>query len=340
LLLVAFFIQFGHETDRKLIPRFTREKGDWLHRVSHQPVQLTSGPLNFHSPQPSADGKKIFVVGEQVRAELERYDEKSRQFVAYLGGISAGDVSFSPDGQWVAYVSYPDNQIWRSRANGSEKLQLTSVPDIAASPRWSPDGEEIVFLTFGHGQPHISVIPREGGYPRVVYATRNALDRPSWMPNGKAIIFGEWAATSDEVTKILDLKTLSVKSLPDSKGLWFPLVSSNGRYLAATAAGSLKPMLFDFTTQKWSALAQMSAGHLEWSADNRYLYFDTGLSKDPAFYRLRIADRKLERIVNLKDFRRVVSGEVSWSGVTPEGAPLLMRDSGTQEVYALEFQGP
>ncbi len=316
-----------------------REKRDWLHRVSRQPVQLTSGPLNFHSPQPSTDGKKIFVVGEQARAELERYDEKSRQFVPYLGGISASGVTFSPDGQWVAYVSYPDDQIWRSRANGSEKLQLTSVPDIAASPRWSPDGKEIVFLTFGHGQPHISVIPREGGYPRVVYATRNALDRPSWMPSGKAIIFGEWTA-SDEVIKILDLKTLSVKSLPDSKGLWFPLVSSDGRFLAANTANSLKPKLFDFTTQKWSELAQLAAGLIEWSRDNRYVYFDTGLSKDPAFYRIRIADRKLERIVTLKNFRRVVSGEVSWSGLSPEGAPLLMRDSGTQEVYALDFQAP
>jgi predicted Ser/Thr protein kinase len=37
----------------------TREKGDLLYKISHEPVQLTSGPINFLSPQPSVDGKKI-----------------------------------------------------------------------------------------------------------------------------------------------------------------------------------------------------------------------------------------------------------------------------------------
>ena len=29
-----------------------------------------------------------------------------------------------------------------------------------------------------------------------------------------------------------------------------------------------------------------------------------------------------------------------WSGLTPDGAPLLLRDIGTQEVYALDFEEP
>jgi eukaryotic-like serine/threonine-protein kinase len=62
-----------------------REKGDLLHKVSSEPIQLTSGPLSFHAPQPSVDGKKIFVVGEQSRSELVRYDAKSGQFVPFPG---------------------------------------------------------------------------------------------------------------------------------------------------------------------------------------------------------------------------------------------------------------
>src|SRR5215469_4073595 len=46
-----------------------REKGDWFHKVSHQPLRLTAGPLQFRSPQVSADGKRIFVVGILQRAE-------------------------------------------------------------------------------------------------------------------------------------------------------------------------------------------------------------------------------------------------------------------------------
>jgi serine/threonine protein kinase len=65
-----------------------REKKDnWFHKVDKQPIQLTSGPLSFYTPQPSLDGKKVFAVGVQLRAELSRYDGKAGQFVPYLGRL-------------------------------------------------------------------------------------------------------------------------------------------------------------------------------------------------------------------------------------------------------------
>ena len=66
-----------------------REARDIFHKVSPQPIQLTAGPLTFLSPQPSADGRRIYAIGVQPRAELVRYDSKSSQFVPFLGGISA-----------------------------------------------------------------------------------------------------------------------------------------------------------------------------------------------------------------------------------------------------------
>jgi hypothetical protein len=70
------------------------------------------------------------------------------------------------------------------------------------------------------------------------------------------------------------------------------------------------------------------------------VYFDTGSSRDPAIYRVRLGDHKLERVASLKDLRRVVTPFISWSGLTPDGFSLLMRDVGTQEVYALDFEAP
>jgi Tol biopolymer transport system component len=81
-------------------------------------------------------------------------------------------------------------------------------------------------------------------------------------------------------------------------------------------------------------------GGVKWSADGKYLYFDSGAGGDPAISRLRIADRKLERVTSLKDFRRVIFSLYPWLGLTPEGDPLLMRDVGSQEVYALDFEAP
>jgi eukaryotic-like serine/threonine-protein kinase len=70
------------------------EKGGPFRKTTGQPVVLTAGPMNFLAPVPSKDGKKLFVIGEQARGELLRFDSKTRQFVPYLAGISAEGVTF------------------------------------------------------------------------------------------------------------------------------------------------------------------------------------------------------------------------------------------------------
>ena len=92
---------------------------------SETPIRMTNGPLPYSFPCPGRDGKQIFALGTKQRGELVRYDMKSKQFVPFLGGISATDPTFSRDGKWVAYASYPDHTLWRSRSDGSERMQLT-----------------------------------------------------------------------------------------------------------------------------------------------------------------------------------------------------------------------
>jgi len=60
----------------------------------------------------------------------------------------------------------------------------------------------------------------------------------------------------------------------------------------------------------------------------------------PAVYRMRIVDHKVEQVASLKNFRRVAWGNLPWLGLTPNGEPLVMRDIGSQEVYALDFEEP
>lgn len=91
--------------------------------------------MSFEASQPSLDGKKIFAVGARLRSELSRYDAKAAQFVPYLEGISAVGATFAPDAQWVAYFTLPEGQLWRSRVDGTEKLQLTSSQTLAPFTR-------------------------------------------------------------------------------------------------------------------------------------------------------------------------------------------------------------
>ena len=116
-----------------------------------KPIRLTNGPLPYCCPYPSHDGKQIFVSGATQRGELVRYDMKSHQFVPFLSGISATDPTFSRDGKWVAYVSYPDDTLWRSRSDGTERMQLTYPPMDVKFPVISPDGAKVSFHNTGFG---------------------------------------------------------------------------------------------------------------------------------------------------------------------------------------------
>lgn len=93
-----------------------------------EPIQLTSGPTRWGRPIPAKDGKKIFAMGANQNGELARADAKSHQLQPYLGGKSAEGVSFSPDGQYIAYVTFPEGILWRANRDGRNPLQLTDPP--------------------------------------------------------------------------------------------------------------------------------------------------------------------------------------------------------------------
>ena len=317
-----------------------READSFMHRVSREPVELTAGAVSYGDPVPSKDGKTIFAVAGFTRGELVRYDTRAKTFASFLGGISAQDVSFSKDGQWVAYVSFPDGTLWRSKPDGAEKAQLSSPPVYAQLPRWSPDGKEIVFYGQVQGRPaRIYQVPAAGGAPQEVTPNQSGQQAdPSWSPDGESLAFGEVANTGPGAIRILDMKTHQITMLPDSQGLFSPRWSPDGRYLAAMPMDSSALKLFDFKAQKWSVLVKELAGYPCWSRDGMYLYV-LRLAGNRGVERVAIPGGKVEQVAGLKELR--LTGVYSfWLGLTPDDSPLLLKDAGTQEIVSMSWTAP
>jgi hypothetical protein len=97
-------------------------------------------------------------------------------------------------------------------------------------------------------------------------------------------------------------------------------------------------MLFDFQTQKWSELAKVRAAFLNWSKDGKHIYF-LRWRDNPAVLRIGIADRKVERVGDLKNF--TTTGSLGpWVGIGSDDSPLLLKDIGIRDIYSLDWEEP
>ena len=320
-----------------------REKPGLLQKPEPTPVQLTSGPLSFEGPQPSYDGKTIFAVGVQRRGELLRYDTTSKQFMPYLSGISADTVDFSRDSQWITYVAVPEGTLWRSKLDGTEKLQLSFQPMTAYLPRWAPNGKQIVFQAVSPGKPWtMYIVSAAGG---VLHEIKPWAGDPGWSPDSNSMVFSTAPVVFDPATsarsmiQIMDLRSRQISTLPGSEGLFSPRWSPDGLHIAAMQAGSDTLWIFDFSTRQWRKEGQLGIAYTNWSPDSRYIYFRS-TATPPWLYRLRVADDRIERIVSLRGIRRTGIFGWTWVGLTPDGSPLVLRDTGSAEIYAFDVDLP
>jgi Tol biopolymer transport system component/DNA-binding winged helix-turn-helix (wHTH) protein len=315
-------------------------------RKEGTPVPLTTLPLNFYMGTPSEDGKKLFVTAAQPRARLEKFDARAQQFVPYLGGISAGGVEESPDGKWVVYVKYPEQTLWRARADGSDALELTGPLLRAELPHWSPDGKRIAFSGARVGHPwNIFLISPDGGAAdQVTSGSISDLDA-SWSPDGNTIVFGQIRAEGrEQMTSIqfLDVGARKQSGLEGSDGICCPRWSPDGKYLLATHPDNSGLELYDFSTRKWNPILKNypNIGYMEWARDSKSVIFDTDGTKDPGFFRLHVPDGRLETIASTENILRYFGEFGHWAGTTANGTPLLVRDVGIEEMYSLDLQLP
>jgi Tol biopolymer transport system component/DNA-binding winged helix-turn-helix (wHTH) protein len=321
-----------------------RERGGFQ-KKAHDLTQLTTGPMSMFAPLLGADGNRLFAIAAQQRGQLVRYDTKLSQFVPFLSGVSVENVDFSKDGQWVTYVAYPEGTLWRSRADGTERLQLTLPPMQVGISRWSPDGKRIGFLAQATtGKPFkIYFVSADGGIPQQAIPDERNDGEPSWSPDGNSVVFASlfWMEKDRQKgLQLLDLRTGQVTPVSGSEGLFSARWSPDGRHIAAlTTDPSQTLVLFDLKTQERKELRKTVA-YPNWSRDGRYIYFDDPYGDEAALYRVRISDGEVEKVTTLDP--RVLNWAIvgKWTGLSPDDSPLVLRDTSVEEIYTLDVQLP
>jgi Tol biopolymer transport system component len=321
----------------------------------YKPVQLTNGPLRYWNLSPSRDGRHIFAIGLKLRGELVRYDKQSSQFVPlpFLSSISARAPKFSQDGQWAVYRSYSDGILWRSRPDGTDRMQLTYPPTQVAFSVISPDGKKVAFQST---KGVIVVMNMDGTSKREIQ--RKDAHLSDWSPDGDSLVLAvpiegkRIGEESYQELETIDLQSGKSSVVPSSQAIYAP-ATSQGIYAAAwvasdtlIAATIMSPTEDQKSWQKLVALDLPSGKRTElvsglivsWSPspDRKYIYYRTG-GTEPKCMRIRLSDRKLEEVASLKDLRQPVDATFS---VAPDGSPIFSRDVGTQEIYSIAVKWP
>ena len=322
------------------------ERRTLLHRASTEPVQLTSGPVRWDTPVPGKRGNKIFARGVIQHGELVRFDRRTQQLEPYLGGISAEFVTFSHDGKFVAYVTFPQGILWRANRDGSNPIQLTDPPWYPILPRWSPDGTQIVF-----GGPDMQgrikafIVSSNGGKPRLLLPESDELQGdPDWSPGGRKVVFvaagslGGKSAGGKLVStiQVFDLETHKISTVPGSQGARSPRWSPDGRFISVLFGDTDGLEILDVKKQSWSVLSKGPAEFPEWSRDSRFIYFLHPF-EHPGVRRIRISGGAEESVVYLRTFR-FTGFYAGTMGLDPTDAPLLLRDIGTDDIFALTIE--
>jgi Tol biopolymer transport system component/DNA-binding winged helix-turn-helix (wHTH) protein len=320
------------------------EKPGFLGRSG--PEQITNGPLSYQAPITAHSGDQIFFVGLNTRSELLSYDERINVFVPYAGTLSnARRVEFSRDGRWVAWIKQDDNSLWRSRLDGSERVQLTARPLEVFMMHWSPDDKQIVLMGLEPGKTwKLYSVDAEGGQLKALLnEDRNQAD-PDWSPDGTHIVFGRLPElmakeSSAKTISVLDLASGRLGTLAGSEGLISPRWSPDGRSIAALSLDQSRLMLFDTLSKQWRVLAQQTIADPVWSHDSKAIFFhDFGEDGEP-IYKLTIADDHIRRIADLRDLRSGDFVDYRFAGLAPGDIPLVNARMSTANIYSTAIGG-
>jgi TolB protein len=146
-----------------------------------------------------------------------------------------GDVS--PDGTKVVFASARGGRgmdIWVVNRDGSGLRQLTTNPAIDNSPRWSPNGTQIAFVSDRAGSPKIYTMSADGLSTTQLPIACGHADRPTWAPSLTGLMIAYTCQTGEmgHDIDVYDFSTKQTRRITDGLGTnESPTFAPNGRHI-------------------------------------------------------------------------------------------------------------
>lgn len=196
---------------------------------------------------------------------------------------------------------YISNLYYINVEEKSKPVQWTFGEHRNHSARWSPDDNQIAFISDRSGTNQIYVLNRNGGEARQLTNCHNDVSNPVWSPDGKRIAFNVSLSKDEELTekkkKEEDLKPAPLevdrmKYKSNASGFW------NGKYSQIAVA--------DVDTGELELMTKGDADyHLQsWSPDGKHMAITSDLSEDLDFsflsdvFLLNMESKDLQKITN------------------------------------------
>jgi Tol biopolymer transport system component len=294
--------------------------------------------MDFLRPTISDDGKTIYAIGWQLRGEVVERAPGDEEFhpINGLKSMSVEQVDYSSDGEWAAFVSYPDGHLWQKTLADDSGTQLTFGTMRVANPRISPDGEIIAFEGWEPGDHRkIFTIAMDGGDTNVISNAEVHSWGASWSPDGTKLMFSE---NSESGPAIYDLLIDAVNAYGGAEPIYGAKWAPDGSRVLGWSNEDL--VVYHLDKGEYEVVIEDTPPYTRhWSADSKHVYLvDSWIKEEErSVYKLRVHDKMIQKILQVGGERIAWGTDALWVGVTPEGVVMFLRDHSIHNIYALEW---
>jgi Tol biopolymer transport system component len=295
-------------------------------------IRITGNQLPILAAAPMRDSQGLFVLGKTDEGATRAYDPRSKKLLPYLDDLSMLEFVISPDRQWMAYSEYPSRHLWKSRLDGSGRVQLTN--SYALMQQWSPDGK---WLAYSDWQ-NVYLVSAAGGAPQKL--TPDGADgvAPSWFPDGKSVAFNNFPDPNKPFRiHRIDLATRRISDMPGGDRYFVPSWSPDGKYMVAMAQNPSRMVLYSAETKTWKDLHTFDVpwGYWIWSSDSKSIYMGL-IQGNNGIYQLTVPQGEWKQLCGLEGVNDPQSLD-SFMSLTQDGQPAIMSRTGVGQIYSLRW---